>query len=184
MQDVRGFSAGDREFVRALWDDARTARLSELYYGARLDRLTKLNLISELLVAIGTSGSGISGWAVWHYGYGEPVWALVTGLAAVIAIARPLVGFERRVKDASQLQQLYRTVLGNLENLAFDIQQAGALLPEHRQRYQRAREELRLARDADDPAQNERKIKPLERRVIQEMPAHALWLPLSDPKPA
>lgn len=37
----RGFSLRDRELVESLWDDARTARLLDLYYGGWVAALTK-----------------------------------------------------------------------------------------------------------------------------------------------
>nr|WP_294543130.1 hypothetical protein [uncultured Rhodopila sp.] len=180
--EAHGFNPRDRELVEVLWDNARTARLSELYYGERLDRLSRWNFIFELLVAIGASGSGIAGWAVWQDKIGAVVWACIAGLAAVIAIAKPLLAIDRRIRHATRQQQLYRSILSSLENLAFDIQQAGTLSAENRRRYQRARENLRQAEDADDPAQNLRRLEQLQQRVDKEMPAHSLWVPLPAPE--
>jgi hypothetical protein len=181
--EAHGFNPRDRDLVELLWDNARTARLSELDYGERLDRLSRWNIIFELLVAIGASGSGIAGWAVWQDKIGAVVWASIAGLAAVIAIAKPLLALDRRIRHATRQQQLYRGILSSLENLAFDIQQAGTLSAENRRRYQRARENLRQAEDADDPAQNLRQLEQLQKRVDKEMPAHSLWVPLPAPEP-
>jgi hypothetical protein len=180
---ARGFSLRDRELVEALWDDARTARLSELYYGTKIRTLTPWNLGIELLIAITASGSGIAGWAVWQGKLGAVVWACVAGAAAILAVAKPLLALDRQVRNATRHQQTYRTLLSSLENLAFDIQQAGTLTPEHRRRYQRARETLRQASDGDDVAPDRNRLIALQARVNEEMPPESLWVPLPAPEP-
>jgi hypothetical protein len=179
---AHGFSPRDRELVEALWDHARTARMSELYYGQALRRLTAQNFWIELLIAITASGSGIAGWAVWQGKLGATTWGCIAGLAAVIAVAKPLLGLDRRIRSASSQQQMYRTLLGNVENLVFDIQQSETVTAEHRRRNQRIREALRQASDNDDPAPDRDGLLVLQNQVNEEMPPASLWVP--EPLPA
>ena len=173
-----GFRVHDQEFMIALWDDARTARLSELYYGDRIKSLSRWNFGIELLVAVAASGSGIAGWAVWQQKIGGLLWALIAGLAAIAAIAKPMLALDRTLQHATRQQQIYRSILGDLENLAFNVQQADSLTTEHRQRFQRLRETLRHTEDADDAAPSTRLQKVLEERVRREMPVDRLWVPM------
>jgi hypothetical protein len=182
LLDPSGFSMRDHDLVERLWDDARTARLSELYYGQQLRSLTRWNFAVELLVAIAASGSGIAGWAVWQDKIGTPLWACVAGGAAILAVAKPLLTLDRRIRNATRQQLLYRGLLSTLENLAFDIQQAGTLSVEQRRRFLRARETLRQAADGDDPAPSADVLSLLQTRVNTEMPAESLWVP--QPQPA
>lgn len=81
---------------------------------------------------------------------------------------------------------MYRSLLSTLENLAFDIQQSDVLTPEHRRRYQRARETLRQADSGDDPAPSRARLIALQAQVNEEMPPESLWVPSigSEPQPA
>ena len=167
----------DNAFVQSIWDSARTARLSELYYGEQVDALGRSNFLAELLVLIAASGSGIAGWAVWQGQIGGTAWAMISGLAALLAVAKPLLAFDRKIRDGARQQQLYRTILGGLENLAFDIEQAGGITPEHRRRFQRAHEQLRQAETNDVAAPRLKTRERLMLMVNREMPPESLWMP-------
>ncbi len=180
---AHGFTLRDQELVQSLWNDARTARLSDLYYGSRLAVFTKWNFAIELLIAITTSGSGIAGWAVWQDKIGAAVWAWIAAWAAIFAIAKPLLAMERRIRGAASQQQIYRTLLSNLENLAFDIQQSGELSQEHRRQYQLYRETLRQADGADDLYPSLSRRTALQAQVEGEMPADSLWVPSPNLEP-
>ena len=74
-------------------------------------------------------------------------------------------------------------VVGNLENLAFDIQQAGSLTDKHRRRYQKARELPGQAIDGDDGDTSTKLLTHLQERVNKEMSADGLWVPTPGPDP-
>jgi hypothetical protein len=175
--EAAGYTPHDRELVVMLWNHARTARLSELYYGQRLTALTRWNLFIEIAIAVTASGSGISGLDVLKTGFGASLWPYLAALTAFLAIAKPLLALDRRMRHATQQQQTYRRVLATLENLAFDIEQAGRLSAEHRQRFQRARDTLRQAEEQDDGDVAPATLGPLQDRVKSEMPADRLWVP-------
>ncbi|MCB8879683.1 hypothetical protein ACELLULO517_05520 [Acidisoma cellulosilytica] len=172
-----GYTLQDHDLMMTLWDCARNARLSELYYGESGAQWSRWNFIIELTIATTASGSGISGLAIVKYPAIAAVWPWLAGVTALLAIAKPLVAIDRKLRHASQQQQTYRRLLGTFENLAFDVQQAGTLTAEHRQRFQRARDILRQAEELDDGAIKTSKLQPLEARVRKEMPADRLWVP-------
>jgi hypothetical protein len=172
-----GYTAHDRALLVALWDYARTARLSELYYGARGASLSFWMLVIDIAIAVTASGSGIAGLEAFKNGPGAGIWPYLAALTAFLAIAKPLLALDRKARHATQQQSSYRRLLAGLEDLAFDIEQAGELSAEHRQRFQRARNVLRQAEAQDDCAVSAATLKPLQARVIAEMPANRLWVP-------
>jgi len=172
-----GYTEADRALVHALWDDARTARLSELYFGDRATTLGRASLIADIAIAVTASGSGISGLPVVNSGALAGLWGYLAFLTAVLAVAKPLLAIEPQIRLAAKLQQTYRRVLGSYEDLAFDIEQAGQLTTEHRLRFQRIRKLLREATEQEPGAVSTAAIKPLEARVAQEMPSDRLWMP-------
>lgn len=171
------YAPADLTLMQRLWDDARNARLSEFYYGEQVTKLTKWNGICELVVALTAAGSGISGLALWHTDYGAVVWAFIAALAAGVAAAKPVLGFDQKIKSAAQQQQTYRSIFGALENLAFEIQQSGEVRPEQHRRYLSLRENLRAAEEVDDPHATVAALSALQKRVADEMPAERLWVP-------
>lgn len=173
----QGYTLQDFELMGTLWDYARTARLSELYYGESKVKWSRINLVIELAIAATASGSGISGLEVLKNHAVSAVWPWLAATTALLAIAKPLLALDRKLRNAAQQQQSYRRLLGTFENLASDIQQAGALTAEHRLRFQRARDLLRQAEELDDGVVAQSKIRPLEDRVKKEMPADRLWMP-------
>lgn len=179
-----GFSLQDLNVIQHLWNHARTARLSELYYGQRLGRFSAVDCWIGLLVAIFSSGSGIAGWALWNGAIGATVWAIIAGIAAILGVARPLLNLDRKIETATRQQALYRKLLSDLESLVFDIEQSGYLSAEQYRRYLRALDTLRQGTDADDPHYSVRRLRKLQERVRREMPADELWVPTIRPEAA
>ena len=173
----RGYTLQDHELMVTLWDYARTARLSELYYGQAVSRWARFNFGMELAIAVTASGSGISGLDILQHGAMASAWPWLAAFTALLAIAKPLMALDRKLRHGTQQQQTYRRLLGTFENLAGDVQQAGQLTAEHRQRFQRARDILREAEVQDDGAIAIWTLRPLEDRVKKEMPADKLWVP-------
>jgi hypothetical protein len=172
----RGFGENDREMLTHVWDDVRTARMNELYYGKKIARWSPWNVGSEILIALTSSGS-IAGWALWKNDQLSWIWAVLAGIAAVVAVIRPVVGLDRIVRAAAQQQQRYRSVLNSLESLVIDIQKAGEVTDEHNRRYQKARDILNEAFAADDASANSDRLKWSQEQVNKEMPPESLWLP-------
>lgn len=180
-ESTTGFVEVDRAFVAQMWDDARTARLSDLYYGERLAVLTRVSRWTDMLIAIAASGSGVAGWAVWQFETGKIAWGVIAAIAAILAIAKPLMNLNTQISAFTKQQQIYRGALSSLEFLVFDIQQAEMVKSEHRTRYQRIRDKLMQAESADESTQSEKLREKLQQKVLIEMPARSLWVP---PRPA
>jgi len=185
--DDDGFTELDRAFVLQLWDDARTARLSDLYYGNRIRTLSRISFWSEILIAATATGSGIAGLAVWQHDIGQWLWAIIAAAAALLAIAKPLMNLDRQLTACTKQQQVYRSILSSLKYLAFDIEQATEIKTEHRDRYRRNREMLMKAENDDENAPSASLVSRLYDKVNQEMPAASLWVPVpasAQPVPA
>jgi len=174
--EAHGYTLRDRELVTRLWDYARGARMSELYYAQCGVRLTRLNFCVELAIAVAASGSGLAGLSVMKQGVGAELWPWLAALAAFLAIAKPLLGLDRKIRQSGRQQQGYLRLLGTLEDLASDIQLARHLSAEHQQRFQRART-LHQIELQDDGYAGVVALSTLQARVNREMPPETLWVP-------
>src|ERR1700722_6185071 len=114
-----------------IYDTYRTALLNKLYYGARLESYRKINMWVEILIAIGATTSGVSGFALWKIEpYGPIVWGAFAGLVAVLAIAKPFLQFSKAIERYTKLHtgHLYNSLA--LYQLVANIRREQALTKE------------------------------------------------------
>src|SRR5262245_21201645 len=93
-----------REELTLIYDQYRTSLFNVKYFGHVLSQAQKINLLSEILVAIGaTTGGAIAGWSIWKQELAAPVWAVIAGAAAVIATIKPIIRLPEKVERFSKL---------------------------------------------------------------------------------
>jgi hypothetical protein len=92
------FEAQVDYLLRAYYNSA----INERYYGYLSHRAGSVDRSLKVIVAIGTTGSSISGWAVWKFGVGTILWSAIAATASVVAIIQPILNmhstWERRQK--------------------------------------------------------------------------------------
>src|SRR5580704_2139866 len=122
------FEERDRDFVRECWDDARTCRALDPYFGEKLKNVSRLNKTFEFGIATFATSSGaasgaavIAAWPFWQAGFGQWLWAILAGAAALAAWIKPFAGFDRHITQFSQLQQEYRTLFGLVRDIPFAV---------------------------------------------------------------
>ncbi|HEY4786492.1 MAG TPA: hypothetical protein VIH57_10605 [Bacteroidales bacterium] len=59
---------------------------------------------SKLLVAITTSGSAISSWALWKNSIGVYVWVLIVGIASVLSIVNATWSATNKIKEWTEIK--------------------------------------------------------------------------------
>src|SRR5437879_5517075 len=85
------------EQLGQLYDDFRSARLLQKYYGDLLSRYVRWTLAFDIAQAIGTS-TAVGSWLIWHVGAGPSVWSFIAGAAVLLALVRPFLDFSGRVQ--------------------------------------------------------------------------------------
>ena len=78
-------------------------RLNTKYYGYKLQRVRFMSRAFDILIAIGTTGTGIAAWGVWEL----PAWKVslddLSGLATLLAIVRPMLDLTKRSEQYATL---------------------------------------------------------------------------------
>jgi hypothetical protein len=65
--------------------------MNKEYYGASLSDAQRINDILEILIALGTTGSGISALTIWSKEPFEPwIWDFLAATSALLAVAKPI----------------------------------------------------------------------------------------------
>jgi hypothetical protein len=164
--------------LREIYNMYRTATLNKLYYGRMLARYQKLNTLLEIMIAIGATSSGISGFTLWQEPYGKEIWGAITLVSGLLAIAKPIMQLNKKVERYSKL------FTGHLDNSL----RLGALVTHIRRKRDLSAKDIaefeiaeqrfiELSRE-DDPHTAVRLQKKCEQEVCNAIPESALWFPL------
>jgi hypothetical protein len=132
---LSGFYDEDVVLIHRLWDDLRTAKMNVCYYGARLASANNWNLAFELSLAIGATGSGAAGWAIWKEPSYAWIWAIIAGAASLISIIKPILAPGKKIEISTRQHQSCHTLYFGLEKLIFQIQQDRHVSEDVRKRF-------------------------------------------------
>ena len=107
-----------------VWDvygQYRTARFNAHYYEKRLTILKRWNFTIELFIAL--SVPTIAGLWVWSTTIGSISWQLLTAVAAILAIVKPLLGLTNKIQGNSEVLTKWRVLDGEFQKLTMSISQ-------------------------------------------------------------
>ena len=122
------FEAQVDYLLRAYFNSA----VHERYYGYLSHRAGSIDRSLKVIVAIGTTGSSISGWAVWKFGVGTILWTAIAATASVVAIIQPILNmhstWERREKVWAAFNLQKQELRDALEDVARDPGSIGSAI--------------------------------------------------------
>ena len=99
-----------------IYDQYRTSRFNQLYYGKRLERYKCLSVACEIALIVGTSGT-IGAWAVFKQGVGSYAWSFIAGIATIVAVLQPVLKLKEKIEHYSKLYTGHSTVFYDMRNL-------------------------------------------------------------------
>jgi len=156
--------------------------LNKEYYGRSLASLQKLNDILEILIAVGTTGSGISALTIWtEKPYGPWIWGGLATTSAILAVAKPIIQLNKRLERLTRLYVGHSDNYANLLILISRIRRKGVIEEEMINNFEAAEARfLELSKD-DDPRPNAALLSECEAMVRERHPAAAAWYPNETP---
>lgn len=106
-----------RTAVRQLvWDSMLNADLNCRYFRALSGRLRSWDQAGKIFVAA-MSSAAVAGWAIWDESGFQTAWHAAGGLAAVVAVALPILNPSKAAAAASQLTGAWFSLLRDYEML-------------------------------------------------------------------
>lgn len=111
------------------WDSLLSADLNHRYFAGLADRSRKFDRWGKFAVAGFSSTSALASWAIWNESGVTWVWPVLSGLAAVVALALPVFDPAKSMKAASGLAGAWFSVFKDYELLwtqIDDIEEAKA----------------------------------------------------------
>ena len=108
------------------WEEAfryySLAYYYELLSSSLMRRWNRWGGGTSFAVALTSSGSAISGWAVWHHNQaGSIVWAILVGAASVLSIAQSRLSVQSHIKTQRRLRKRFATIRSALQIILSDI---------------------------------------------------------------
>src|SRR6266853_4669866 len=94
-------NAGIADLNRTLdgiYDDYRTVSLNAKYNGECLSHAIRFNRMLEIIIAVGASGSGIAGLALWKSDYGQFAWGGISVAAILVSIIKPILNLGQDIE--------------------------------------------------------------------------------------
>jgi len=163
-------------FLSELYDQYRTAMLNRIYYGARLANFKRWNLAHEIAIAIGTS-SALAAWAIWQTDTGVKVWAIITGLAAILSILKPILQISKQIERYSKLFAGHGDVLFDLEALIIKVRNTKEITKEIENIFKQSLSRIKTLAPQDDPKPIRKLLNQCYAEVNKQVPADSLWIP-------
>ena len=170
--------ANNQHPVWDVYDQLRTVRLNELYYGERLNKFERINFWSEIIVALTSSSSAIAGLSLWNSPDWSNYWKVLLIISAIIATAKPLLNLTKKIRAYEELLSGYRLLCHDLKELKIDINQNENYSVQHKKKFNKIIEKQRILTDKSPESTENKKVKLIcQKRVLMELPSNNFYIP-------
>lgn len=160
------------------------AAMNKEYYGAKLARSQLVSTWMDILIAIGAAGSGLSALTIWNTEYGKPVWtvswAILSLVAAVLALAKPIVQLNKRIERFSRLFAGHSDIYTGLLVLSSRIKRKGTISDEMSSTFESAEIRFMELSKEDDPTPSRTLLDRCEQMIRTRHPAENAWYPSTE----
>lgn len=164
--------------LRYIYNSYRTALLNRKYYGRRLLIHQRYNFLMEVAIAVGATGSaGVASLAIWGTLTGQYAWLVISGLATVLGVVKPILQTSAKIENYSKLYVGHGGIYLDLKAIVEDIEVSRSIPPSILQQYADLRKKTNDLRGLDDPRPSITTIKRLQTEVNEEIPPESLWFP-------
>ncbi|MER9005886.1 hypothetical protein NKI15_19840 [Mesorhizobium sp. M0862] len=155
--------------------------LNKEYYGRSLATTQRFNDVLEILIALGTTGSGISALTIWSLEpFGPWIWGTLATISALLAVAKPIIQLNKRVERLTRLYVGHSDNYANMIILVSRIRRHGDIDKESNSDFEAAEARFRELSKEDDPRPNVKLLKRCEAMVRMRHPPEAAWYPIGN----
>jgi hypothetical protein len=172
----------NRDRLKRIYTNYRLAAMSREYYACRLSRFKQWNLGFEIVLAIGASSSAVAVWYIWKAQVGQLIWALISGLAAVLAILKPILRLPDAIERYSKLHVGYTELAYDYQMVVDEIKAHGGISHEMQEALTSAETRMKKLTMADDPKPSERLLRKCQNSVKRVVPKFPEWWALPEIK--
>jgi hypothetical protein len=177
-----GGSVGEtRDLNHPVWDVYdlyRKARLNVKYYCARLHRLNRQNFWIEFFIAATASTSAIASLTIWNTREGIVAWKVLGGVAAILAVAKPLLKLPDRISRLEEVITGYRTLEHDMKRIEVSVRQRKSYDAALQERLGMALERMApLETRTVESSESKKVLRRCALEVDSELPAENFFIP-------
>lgn len=166
--------------LKEFYDDFRNSCMAKKYYGNRLSLYKRISLTAEIILAVGASTSFATLKLLADQPLAGDILPFVSGAAALLAIAKPLIGWDKDIERYSKLTSGYIEITEQMKRIVARIRREQAVSTETRQRIGNLQSVIDRLVTLDDPSPRRQHLIKLQEEVVQEFPATTFWWPVND----
>lgn len=166
----------NRVRLKKLYDQYRTARMNHEYYGRRLHNYQRINLIYEIVLALGTS-SAVAGFYFWKTDPGKQMWAAFGVVVIIFSVLKPVLQIPKKVERYSRLHAGYGALFYDLKEAVEETRAAGGIDPKMKELIDKSRTRYRELGVEDDPRASEKLLRKCQESVKRSTPSFQEWWP-------
>jgi hypothetical protein len=155
----------------------RTARLNVRYLEAKLKSWRRANFWLELLIGVSASSVAAKAW-FFQGDLGGYVWKILTGVAVLLIIVKPLMKLSERIRDSEDRLAGYKTLDFFLERILISIREKKAYDRELHSQFSVALDmKQKLIEKDRGPEPNEKLLEHCYKKVLKELPDDSFYVP-------
>lgn len=166
-----------RQFAQAwqIYDEHRDSLFNCMWFETKLTSLQRTVLTLEVLIVIGTSTTGIAGWAFWNQPGFANAWAALAGIAVTTSLLKPIFKLDDRLTQLAKLYAKYARISNDYKHLVRDVASRQNIDDEILVRH-------KLLRSSTDeieavPQRSERLRERVREAINREWPIDKYWSP-------
>lgn len=157
-------------------DTYRDAAFNRRYYSCLLARTQRVNLVMDIVVAIGTSGA-VAAWNIWQHGQATLVWKTLAAIATLVAIAKPFLNLSKKIERYSELVTGWAATFYDIRHLTVRIRTSNVIDQNTWAEFETAQQRVKELGIKDDPSVNRQLQRQCFDEIKQRLPSESLWWP-------
>ncbi|WP_313233407.1 hypothetical protein [Delftia acidovorans] len=166
-----------------IYDEFRDVELNKEYYAKRMESVRRKLRAMDIFLAIFAGGSAVLGFAFWKYtifgiDVGPILFAFVTGIAAVVGIARPYLKMEDELERISGIQSSYAGISHKLKDVVLHLKTTKNVDPNSQAVYEAMRHIRGTLEAREDKPAKTVIVKEMEEVIKNRYPITYFWYPI------
>lgn len=167
-----------RHPVWDVYDEYRTVYYNVKAFARRLRQIRRLGFWMDLVLAVFTPTSAVAGLFFWDTAYGRLTWNVLISIAAVVAVAKPLLNLDEKSERILRASSGFTLLYHDLRRLVTSVSQHQDYLPAHRRAFSNIlAKKRRLATEIPLASMSRREQETLYNEVNQELPVSRFFVP-------
>ena len=161
-----------------IYNQRKHCLLNELYYGYRVATTSRIGTFLDVLLALGTAASTISGWIIWdNFPAFKHLWIAIAVFTTALATIKPALRLDEKISRYSDLFATYRGMTVSMSHVVDDIADARGISAASEREFRRVRAVCVELAAKDDPQPSSKLVKKFEDEVNRRFDINRCFFP-------